>query len=139
MESTNAKGQGAGKMLRPNNAFSVPTTDFFKMWCVFLRPFVKLTDREIDIVSCLLKHRHELSKCVTDPAILDAMIMGDDIRQKIQKECNITPQHLCVVMSKLRKNKVIVDNILNPKLIPNIREDDKGVFQLLILFREIAK
>lgn len=138
MASAGTKQVGK-KQMRPNNVITVPTTNFFRMWCVFLRPFVKLTDRETDIVACLLKHRHELSKCISDPTILDTMVMGDDMRQKIQKECNITPQHLCVVMSKLRKNNVIVNDIINPRLIPNIREDDNGMFQLLVLFKEKAQ
>lgn len=124
---------------RPNNVMAVPTSsdiDFFKWWCIFLRPFISLTNREIDIMACLLKHRHELSKYISDAALLDKMLMGEDVRLKIQKECNITSQHLCVVMSNLRKNKVIVDNIINPRLIPNIRPDDNGCFQLLVLFRE---
>ena len=36
-------------------------------------------------------------------------------------------------MGKLRKNKVIIDNKINPKLIPNIDEDTKSL-QLLVLF-----
>lgn len=38
-------------------------------------------------------------------------------------------------MSNLRKNKVIIGNNINPRLIPNIRKDDNGCFQLLILFK----
>jgi len=36
-------------------------------------------------------------------------------------------------MGKLRKSKVIVDNKLNPKFIPNI-DQETGYFQLLLLF-----
>lgn len=126
------------KLAKPNNVITVPITgdSFFKWWCVFLRPFVKLTDREIDVVAKLLKHRWELSKCVTDPAVLDKMMMGEDTKQKILDECHITSQHLYVVMGNLRKNKVIVNNLINPRLIPNIRETDNGCFQLLILFKD---
>jgi len=39
-------------------------------------------------------------------------------------------------MSNLRKNGIIVDNIINPRLIPNIRLDEEtGYFQLLLLFK----
>lgn len=127
------------RQMKPNNVVTVPTSfgrEFFKWWCIFLRPFVNLTDREVQVVSCLLKERYELSKCISDPVILDKMVMGEDTRQKIQKECKISPQHLCVVLNKLRKSKVIVNNMINPRLIPNIRTEDNGCFQLLVLFKE---
>ena len=125
------------KIPKPNNVVTVPTTtdSFFRWWCVFLRPFVKLTDREIDVVANMLKQRWELSKVISDPVILDKMMLSEDIKQKILKECHLTSQHLYVVMGNLSKNKVIVNNLINPRLIPNIRETDNGCFQLLILFK----
>lgn len=127
---------------KPNNIVTVPTSsdmEFFKRWCIFLRPFINLTNREIDIIAAFLKQRYELSKNISDPAILDTMVMSESTKNKVIEECNITQQHFYVVMSNLRKNKVIVDNIINPRLIPNIRKDDNGCFQLLILFKENKK
>lgn len=127
---------------KPNNIVTVPTSPglgFFKWWCVFLRPFINLTNREIDVIASFLKQRWELSKRITDPAILDTMVMSEMTKNKVIEECKITQQHFYVVMSNLRKNNVIVKNTINPRLIPNIREDDKGCFQLLILFKETKK
>lgn len=67
------------------------------------------------------------------------MVMSESTREKVIAECNITQQHFYVVMSNLRKNKVIVNNTINPRLIPNIRKDDNGCFQLLILFKDNGK
>lgn len=123
----------------PNNLIKVPVTskkDFFKWWCIFLRPFVNLTNREIDVVSSFLKQRWELSKIVSDPAILDAMVMSDDTKKKVMEECNITLQHFYVVMSNLRKHKVLKGTIINPRLIPNIRETDNDCFELRIIFKQ---
>lgn len=123
----------------PNNLIKVPVTskkDFFKWWCIFLRPFVNLTNREIDVVSSFLKQRWELSKVVSDPAILDAMVMSEDTKRKVMEECNITLQHFYVVMSNLRKHKVLKGTIINPRLIPNIRETDNDCFELRIIFKE---
>jgi hypothetical protein len=36
-------------------------------------------------------------------------------------------------MGKLRKSKIIVDGKINPRFIPNIREEE-GFFELLLLF-----
>lgn len=127
------------KLPKPNNVVTIPTTldkDFFKWWCVYLRPFVNLTDREIDVVANFLKQRWQLSKHISDPTLLDQMVMSEDTRLKVQNECAITSQYLYVVISALRKKKVIVNNVINPRLIPNMRVDDNGCFQLLILFKE---
>ena len=140
MGSTATSGKPVGRRLpRPNNIVTVPTTDetnFFKWWCIFLRPFIKLTNREIDVVASFLKQRWELSKHISDPTILDKVIMSEDTKQKVQEECNISSQHLYVVMASLREKQALINNALNPRLIPNIRKDDNGLFQLLILFKE---
>lgn len=142
MNSATNKKEGNKKLPKPNNIVTVPTSlgaEFFKWWCIFLRPFINLTNREIDVVSSFLKQRWELSKHISDPTILDKMVMSEDTKMKVQEECKITSQHLYVVMSNLRKNKVIINNTLNPRLIPNVRPTDNGVFQLLILFKDEKK
>jgi len=121
---------------KPNNAFNVPVADlldFFKWWCVFLRPFLPLTDREIDVVASLLKQRWELSKCIKDPSILDTMTMSSDVLDKVVEECKITKQHFYVVMSSLKK-KGVINGRITPKLIPNLKEE--GKFKLTIMFGE---
>lgn len=122
---------------KPNNALSVvPTEDknFFVWWCTFLRPFVVLTPREIDVLSAYLKHRFELKKVITDPVVLDSQLMSNDVKMDIIRECNITIQNYYVVMGNLKKKNIILDSGINPMLIPNIREDDDGHFILLVLF-----
>ena len=104
-----------------------------------MRPFINLTNREVDVVAGFLQQRWELSKHISDPAIIDTMLMTEDSKNKIIERCKITQQHFYVVMSNLRKNKVFVDGVINPRLVPNIREDDNGCFQLLILFKDTKK
>ncbi len=121
---------------KPNNAFNVPvadTLDFFKWWCVFLRPFIPLTEREIDVVASLLKQRWELGRLIKDPSILDTMTMSKDTLDKVVDECKITKQHFYVVMSSLKK-KGIINGHINPRLIPNLKKE--GEFKLTILFNE---
>lgn len=91
------------------------------------------------MIASFLNQRWELSKNISDPAILDTLLMSEAVKSKVIQECNITQQHFYVVMSNLRKNKVITGNTINPRLIPNIRKDDNGCFQLLILFKENKK
>ena len=139
MDSAVRPRPGEGRKLpKPNNIVTVPPTsslDFFKWWCIFLRPFLPLTDKEVEVVACFLKHRWEMSKHITDPALLDEMVMSESVVAKVMEECNITKSYYYVLRGNLKKNKVIVNGSLNPRLIPNIREDDKGYFQLLILFK----
>lgn len=124
------------KLQKPNNIVSIPTklgTGFFKWWCIFLRPFIKLTNREIDVMACFLKQRYELSKKVSDPKMLDALVMNKRTIEEIIKECQISQEYFYVVLSNLRKRGIIKNDAINPRLIPNIRQED-GRFQLLILF-----
>ena len=123
---------------KPNNAFNVPVAnmlDFFKWWCVFLRPFIPLTERETDVVASLLKQRWELFKLkdIKDQSILDALTMSSDTLDKVVEECKITKQHFYVVMSSLKK-KGVINGHINPRLIPNMKEE--GTFKLTILFKE---
>ena len=123
-------------MDKPNNLVKVPTTlgiDLFKKWFVFLKPFHNLTDREIDVIACFVKERYELSKSITNEALLDKIVMNEDTKRKVREECKITLPHFQVIKSKLRKNKVIIDGKINPRFIPNI-DGDTGVFQLLLFF-----
>lgn len=123
-------------MKKPDNIVRVPCSlddSFFRYWFKFLRPFHKLTDREIDIIASFVKQRYELSKVIKDNDILDKVTMSEDTKKKVREECNITIPHFQVIMGKLRKNKVIIDGKINPRFIPNINEE-KGAFQLLLLF-----
>lgn len=121
---------------KPNNIVRIPCSldkDFFKYWFVFLRPFHNLTDREIDVVVSFLKYRFDLSHKISDKEILNKVLMGEDIKRQIREENNISLQHFQVIMGKLRKKNVIIDNKLNPKFIPNIQKDADN-FKLLLLF-----
>ena len=120
----------------PNNIIRMPcslSNNFFRYWFMFLEPYHKLTDREIDVITSFVKHRYELSKVIKDNDILDKVTMSEDTKRKVREECNITLPHFQVIMGKLRKNKVIIDGKINPKFILNIKEET-GYFQLLLLF-----
>lgn len=124
---------------KPNNCLRAPVTpdkNFFKWWCILLYPFVSLTPREMDVLAAYLRQRFELAKVISDVTILDSQLMSNDTKDKVIEECHITLQHYYVVMSTLRKKNVISDSGINPKMIPNIRPDDNGCFQLLILIEE---
>lgn len=123
-------------MGRINNVISIPTTiegKFFRYWLEFLRPFHKLSDRELDVVSAFLKERYELSKVVSDQELLDRLIMSEDIKRKVRDVCNMSQTHFQVIMTKLKKNKVVDNGRINPKFIPRLDKDADN-FQLLLSF-----
>ena len=123
-------------MNRPNNVVQVNATldlDFFKKWFIFLKPFHNLTDREIDIIACFAKERYELSKAISDEALLDKIVMNEDTKKKVREECGVTLPHFQVIMSKLKKGKVIMGNKLNPHYIPNFKPGDTS-FSVLFYY-----
>lgn len=118
-----------------NNVIRIPTSlkSFFRYWFVFLRPFHQLTDREIDVITSFAYERYQLSKVISDSDILDKVVMSEDTKKKIREENNITLAHFQVIMGKLRKNKVLLENKINPRFIPNVNSDSDP-FKLMLLF-----
>lgn len=119
-----------------NNVITIPTSkegSFFRYWFEFLRPFHKLTDREMDVIASFVKHRYALSKVVSDPDVLNKLTMSDDTKRKVREDCNISQAHFQVIMTKLKKSKVIENGRINPKFIPRL-DPDSNNFQLLLSF-----
>lgn len=122
-------------MMKPDNVIIVPASldgSFFKRWLDFLRPFHNLTNKEVDVLASFIKHRHELSKVVTDLDILDKVTMSNETRKKVMDDCNITQAHFQVIMTKLRKSNIIDNDRINSKYIPRINNESQ--FNLLISF-----
>lgn len=119
-----------------NNVVRVPCksrTDFFRYWLLFLRPYHKLTEREIDVATAFLMHYYELEKIINDKGILNKVVMSEDIKKKIMEDCSISMPHFQVILGKLRKSKIIINNQLNPRFLPNIKEGGP-TFNLLLTF-----
>lgn len=123
-------------MKKPDNVVFIPgdMDSFFRNWFEFLKPFHHLTDRECDVAAAFVKLRWELSHDITDPDLLDRVVMTNESKQIVRERCGITIQHFQVVMSKLKKHKVTLDGKLNPKFIPNIQKDSDS-FRLLLYFK----
>lgn len=118
-----------------NNVIRIPASQkkFFRYWYEFLKPFHKLTDREIDVITAFTYERYNLGKVISDEDILDKVVMSEDTKKKIREEYKVTPAYFQVIMGKLRRNGLIVNNKINPRFIPNITEDN-GSFKLMLLF-----
>lgn len=122
--------------MKINNVIRIPSSldgSLFRYWVEFLKPFHNLTARESDILAALIKKRYSLSKVIKDDAILDKVLMSEDVKNEICEECNITKQYLQVILSTLRKNNLVVNEKINPRFIPNI-DEESGSFKLMLLF-----
>lgn len=118
------------------NVVRIPATvetNFFKYWFEFLKPYHKLTSREIDVISELVKIRFQLSKVILDEEVLDSVLMSEDTKKKVREICKIKLSHFQVIMGKLRKHGIIVNDKINKRFIPNIKEDAKD-FRLIFYF-----
>lgn len=124
------------KNLRPDNVVIVKSTldTVFKNWFIFLKPLHSLTEREIDVAASFMKQRYLLSKSITDEDLLDKIVMNEDTKRVVREDCQITLPHFQVIMGKLRKSGIIVDNVLSPRYIPRLKEDNEGL-QLLVYFK----
>lgn len=122
-------------MEKPNNIVKIPTSikDFFRYWFMFLEPFHNLTNRELDVITAIVRNRYKLSKVVKDNILLDKIALNEESKQKIREECGLSYQHFQIIMTKLRKRGIIShDNKINPKFIPNVTSEDS--FSLLLYF-----
>lgn len=120
--------------MRPTNILKIKSSDYdelFLNWFLILKPLHNLSNKECILASKLYKYREELKDVILDKEILDTTILSDTYRKKIIEEMDITMIHLQVLLTSLRKKNVIIDNRLNPKFIPHIKDSE---LSLLIRF-----
>lgn len=120
--------------MRPTNILKIKSSDYdelFLNWFLILKPLHNLSNKECILASKLYKYRDELKEVILDKEILDTTILSDTYRKKIIEEMEITMIHLQVLLTSLRKKNVIIDNRLNPKFIPHIKDSE---LSLLIRF-----
>lgn len=120
--------------MRPTNILKIKSSDYdelFLNWFLILKPLHNLSNKECILASKLYKYREELKDVILDKEILDITILSDTYRKKIIEEMDITMIHLQVLLTSLRKKNVIIDNRLNPKFIPHIKDSE---LSLLIRF-----
>lgn len=125
--------------MNPSCLIKVPSSledgSFYKWWIRFLSPFHSLTEREMDVAAALFRRRYELSKTVHDPVLLDKVVLDADSRKVIENELNLKYGYMKLILTKLRKNKIIKDGRLNPKFVPNIEVvNGKPKISVLIVF-----
>ena len=125
--------------LKPSCLIKVPSSvddgTFFHWWIRFLTPFHALTEREMDVAAALFHRRFELSKTVTDPVLLDRLVLDTDSRAVIESRLGLKHGYMNVILTKLRKSGIVLEDRLNPKFIPDIKSgESNSAFSVLLFF-----
>lgn len=122
-------------MLKPSSVIRIPTSSesFFTNWLLFLKPFHGMTDRQISLAAQFLKVRFELSKSISDEALLDENVMSDTTKKKVKEACGVSYAFFQALMGDLRKHHFIEDGKINPRYIPKISASQES-FSLMVLF-----
>lgn len=113
---------------------NIPKKKFFMYWLQFLKPYHKLRDKEIEMLSLFLNKRYELSKKITDDDLLDTMLFDKNIKDQIREEMSYSNHQVFNnMLSSLRTKGVIVNGKINKGLIPQLA-DDSNNFKLIFNF-----
>lgn len=107
---------------------------FFRAWLDFTVPLHNLTNKERIVMAAYLKEHYDLSKVITDDAILAQVLSSTSTKQKIMSACKLKSSNLQVILHKFKKHNLMTDGRINPKLVPAITQEveDSGEFRLMI-------
>lgn len=109
---------------------------FFKAWLDFTAPLHNLTGKERVVMAHYLKKHYELSKVIMNDAILAQVLSDTSTKQEIMKACDLKASNLQVILHKFKKGKVLIDGVIDPKLIPAITPEveESSEFRLMVRF-----
>ena len=111
-------------------------TGFFEAWLDSTYLLLHtLSAKERTVMAAYLKKHFELSQKVNDEAILSRILMDETTKQQIMDECGIKRSHLQVITAHLKKEGLMVNGRIAPKLIPDREAVEKGEMRLLIVYR----
>ncbi len=96
--------------------------NFFRMWLVILQPFLKLRNKELELLSKLLYHRYLISLEVKNKEMLDELLFSNKVKKQIMKEIDLPEHGYNNLLSSLRKKQIINDKSINKQVIPVITE-----------------
>jgi len=100
----------------------VSLENFFRMWLIILQPFLKLRNKELELLDKLLYHRYLISLEVKNKEMLDELLFSNKMKKQIMKELNLPEHGYNNLLSSLRKKKIINDKSINKQVIPVITE-----------------
>lgn len=102
--------------------FKVSKESFFRVWLMILQPFLKLRNKELELLAKLLYHRYLISLEVKNKEMLDELLFSSKIKKRILLELDIPEHAYNNLLSCLRKKKIVNDKSINKQIIPTITE-----------------
>ena len=94
---------------------------FFYKWLSFLTPFHKLTKSERWVLASFLNKRFELMQVIKDDNVLDSVLNSVDVRREVREAIGLTLPQFNILISKMKKGGVIINNKIDKHYIPNIQ------------------
>lgn len=111
-------------------SITIDKQDFFKLWLTLIQPYLKLRNKEIEVLSKFLEYRYNISQKVNGDEEINYILFSSKIKKEIQADLDISDYTLNNIISSLRKKKYIEGVNINKKLIPNI-DDNTNNFKLI--------
>lgn len=110
---------------------NVKLKDLFRRWLDITQSFHNLTSQQKDVLALLLYYHNELKEQITNPKILWRMVFDYDTKMKIKEELKMKDSGLQNVLTSLRKDHVIKNNVILNGYIPNV---EKGATSFRVVF-----
>lgn len=107
-------------------SFKVSKEKFFKIWLMILQPFLKLRNKELELVAKLLYHRYLISLEVKNKEMLDDLLFSNKMKKQILSELDIPEYAYNNILTHLRKKNIIKDKTINKKIIPVVNDNFKN-------------
>lgn len=115
--------------MKPNKTIILKCTEdsFLRTWFEFLAPFHKLTSRERDVAARLMKQYFRLKENIEDPEVLKDVLWSRTSRKDMMQSLGMSAAHFQMVLAKLKKAGVILNDDLNPRFIPNMGDQPRNM------------
>lgn len=115
---------------------NIQLKDLFLKWLEITSAFHNLTRQQKRVLSLLLYYHYSFKKEITNKKILWKLVFDYDTKAKVKDELGIKDSVLQNILTKLRKDNIIINNEISPAFIPDLEPDSK-VFRILFNFNII--
>tara|TARA_R110000772_G_scaffold23035_2_gene62007 strand:- start:291 stop:680 length:390 start_codon:yes stop_codon:yes gene_type:complete len=110
------------------NVQTIKTSEktFFLVWLKIMQSFLKLGKQEQLVLARLLYYRYVISLDVKNDTIVSDLTMSTNTRKQIKKDLDLDTASFNNTLSILRRKKMIINNTINPKVIPRVQPGFKN-------------
>lgn len=115
---------------------NIQLKDLFLRWLDITSAFHNLTKQQKRVLSLLLYYHYNFKLEITNNKILWKLVFDYDTKAKIKEELGIKDSVLQNILTKLRKDKIINNNVISPAFIPALEPGSK-VFKIIFNFNII--